>query len=194
MTADESPGCTFRQQANLVGLGIVVGLVLAVVAFGGWKIYRALQPSTLVAAIAPPASSTAGDKKETKDCKMVEAYTPKIKKKLKLPESVQKDDSISVIATADVPRTDHPLIASALLHRDTGVGEIAFTPQPLPWIDFNRRGFRFGVWYGVNDEQTGAIRAQALYDVVKTKRLLWGAVGSVESGSRFFVGVGGEFK
>lgn len=193
MTAGENPGCTFRQQANLVGLGIVVGLVIAVVAFGGWKIYRAMQPSALVAAIAPPASSTSGDKKNTEDCKTIEAYAPKIKKKLGLPESIQKDDSISVIATADVPRTEHPLIASALLNRGTGVGEIAFTPQPLPWLA-RGNGLAVGALWGASDETTGAVRIYARYELAQTKRVRWLAGGSLETGARWFAGVGAEFR
>ncbi len=188
MTAGENPGCTFRQQANLVGLGIVVGLVLAVVLFGGWKIYRAMQPSTLVAAIAPPAASTVGDKRETKDCKTIEAYTPKIKNKLKLPESVQKDDNISVIATADTPRDDRPYIASALLNRTTGIGEIAFTPQPYPWLALNRRA-ALGLAYGIKDDSDGFVtRIHGRLDLLQVKRLHAGLLGSVDSDGDWYVG------
>lgn len=188
MTPAESPGCTFRQKANFTGIGIIIGVILAVLMFGGWNIYRAIQPSTLVAAIAPPAKSTAGDKKETKACTTIEAYTPKIKKKLELPESVQKDDNISVIATADTPRDGRPYIASALLNLSTGVGEIAFTPQPYPWLAFNRRG-ALGVAYGFKDNADGFVtRLYGRLDLMQVKRLHAGLLGDIDNAGGWYGG------
>lgn len=173
---------------RLCAVAFIAGLLVAA-GICAWMQYR---PS-LPAVVAPPAKKFEDVAKETKDCKTIEAYAPKIKKKLGLPESVQKDDSISVIATADVPRTEHPLIASALLNRGTGIGEIAFTPQPLPWLA-RADGLAVGAFWGASDETTGAVRIYARYELVQTKRVRWLAGGSLETGARWFAGIGAEFR
>lgn len=180
-----------RDAIRFFGFGMIAGIILAGLACAGWTLWTA--PARTVAQLAPTSPKVAKIDKVTRDCKTVEVFADAAKKKLDLPEHVQKDEQASVLAAAPVPPSDYPRTATAVLHRDTGVGEIYLRTDPLPWLAFDQR-WRFGAWYGVNDERTGVVRGQAQYEAVQTKRLKWGVLGSVETGRRYFLGVGGEFK
>ncbi len=179
-----------RDAIRFFGFGMIAGIILAGLACAGWTLWTA--PSRTVAQLAPTSPKVAKIDKVTRDCKTVEVFADRAKKKLDLPEHVQKDEHASVLAAAPVPVSDYPRTATAILHRDTGIGEIYLRDDPLPWLAIESR-WRLGAWYGVNDEQGGAIRAHARYEVAQTKRLHWSLLGSVETGGRFFAGVGGEF-
>ena len=166
-----------------VFLGIFLGLLVA----AGLYAYKALKPS-LPAVLGEAPAKFAGAKTETKDCKTVQALVPKAKKDVGLPIAIQKDDDTSLLAVAVVPRSDNPLWASAVLHRSTGVGEIYFTPQPLPWLAFNRRG-ALGVAYGARSEATGFVtRVYGRLDLVQVKRLHAGLLGDIDNAGSWYGG------
>lgn len=165
--------------------GTVAGLLLAAI---GWA-WHSLTPS-LPAVLAPPAKKIAGLATETQPCTAVVALTPAAKKKLGLPPALQQDPQASALTAADVPRTDYPLIATSVLHRDTGVGEIYFTPQPRPWLAFDRR-WLVGGFVAYRDgapEPVGELLG--LYDLVQIKALHVGAMGHLDTTGRRAVGVG----
>lgn len=174
---------SLRHAAKLFGSGVVVG-ALIVVAGCVWLKYRPSLPAVL----GQPTDRVAGIPTETKPCTQVQALAPKAKKKLGLPDPIQKDEQASVLTAVDVPRTDHPLIATALLHRDTGIGEIYFTPQPLPWLDFNRRA-TLGIAYGFKNNATGFVaRAYTKLDLLQIKRLHAGLLADVDNAGGWYGG------
>ena len=168
-------------------LGVVLGLLLASAGFA----WHSLKPS-LPALPGAPSAKVADIQMETKPCKQVQAKEPKAKKKLGLPPPVQQDEQAVVLTAVDVPRTDEPLIATSLLHLDTGLGEIFFTPQPRPWLAFDRR-WTAGVFYVARDDvvDSGLVgRLQGTYAAFQVKFLHFGAYGQIDTDKRRAVGVG----
>lgn len=165
--------------------GIVAGLLIAAAVWA----WQTVKPS-LPAVLAPPAEKIAQVRTETKACTTVQALAEPAKKRLGLPESVRRDPQASVLAAADVPRTDSPLIATPLLHRDTGVTEIYFTPQPRPWLASDRR-WLVGGFYVARDEATEPVgELVGLYDVFQIKALHVGVLGHLDTTGRRALGVG----
>ena len=168
---------------RLCAVAFIAGLLVAA-GICAWMKYRPSLPAVL----GQPTDRVAATHTETKPCTQVQALAPKAKKKLGLPDPIQKDEQASVLTAVDVPRTDHPLIATALLHRDTGIGEIYFTPQPLPWLDFNRRT-TLGVAYGFKNNATGFVaRAYTKLDLLQIKRLHAGLLADVDNAGGWYGG------
>ncbi len=179
---------TLGERATHLAIGIGLGVLFC----AGVAAWRAVQPPRL-ATLAPPAAKVAGIPTETVPCTTVRALAAPAKNKLNLPAAVRHDDQASVLAAADVPRTDDPLIATALLHRDTGLGEIYFTPQPRPWLDLDPpRRWTFDVGYGLklkrgNSDGTGYFGAT--YLPARVKRVALGGVLHVYTDRDAFAGV-----
>ncbi len=176
---------SIRDRVSAFAFGAVFGLLLAA---AGWA-WHSLKPS-LPAVLGETPNKVVNLPTETKSCTTVQAKAPKAKKALGLPAAVQQDEQASVLAAATVPRTDVPLIASALLHRDTGLGEIYFTPQPRPWLAFDRR-WLLGGFYGIRDGQAEPVgELFGLYDLAQIKAVHFGPMGHLDTAGRRFLGVG----
>lgn len=179
----ESEGVRFLGKAKCFGAGAIAGLLCAALLW----VWNAYKPS-LPAVLGQPAAKVAGIPTETKACTQVQALAPPAKKKLGLPEHVQKDEQASALTAANVPPSDHPLIATALLHRDSGLGEIYFTPQPMPWLAFNRRT-AIGVSYGIKDDTNGFVtRLYGRLDIIQVKRLHAGLLADVDNAGGWYGG------
>ena len=129
--------------------------------------------------------------KETVPCEQVQALPAKAKKILNLPPAVIKDEQDRLIAVAQVPQVDYPQLAGALLNTKTGVGTIYFTPQPRPWVDFNRR-LAIGAAYGIGEDGI-EYKAYARWTLMHVKRLHFGVLAEVYDTGRAFAGGFGEF-
>lgn len=151
--------------------GFLFGFVVCALCAAGiwaWSTFKPSLPAVL--GEAPPKFADA--KTETKDCKTVQALVPKAKKDVGLPVAVQKDEQASVLAIREVPRSKKPLFATSVLHRDTGLGEIYFTPQPLPWLAFNKQASVFaGYGVGGNESLKSTWRFGARYEFVQAKAI-----------------------
>jgi hypothetical protein len=166
-------------------IGIVIGLAIA----GGLYLYDKMR-DPLPSVLAPVSPKVADAAKETKTCDKVQAYVPKVKKELGLPEHVQKDEQASVIAAAPVPPSDYPRTAITLLHRDTGVGEIYLQPEPTPWVAAVTR-YNLGLYYGARTDADALVaRLVASGEFLQLKRLNLGGTVSVDSDGQAFGGVG----
>ena len=165
-------------------LSLIVGICIGV---GGMVLYSFKPSLPSAIGVAPPKYAEAPT--TTVPCKTVEAMADKVKKEVGLPAQVQADKQSKVLAVVEVPQSDNPLFATSLLHLDTGVGEIHFTPQPLPWLAFNKR-WRFSAHYGINDKESGVVMGGAQYEAIQIKGLHISAIGQVDTSSRYFVGVG----
>ena len=159
--------------------GFFFGFVVAMLCAAGIWVWSTFKPS-LPAVLGEAPSKFADAKTETVPCKTLQALAPKAKKDVGLPTAVQKDDDTSLLAVAVVPRSDNPMWASAVLHRSTGIGEIYFTPQPLPWLAFNRRGEIGFSWLPLSDKGGEAtIRLDVRYEMLQAKALRAGPVGEI---------------
>ena len=175
------------RDARLLGYGTIVGLLLAA---GIWA-YTSFKPS-LPAVLGQTAAKVAGVETEAVACATAQVLPKKVEKKLGLPPAIQKDEQARVLAAVDVPRVDYPLIATSVLHLGTGIGEIYFTPQPLPWLAFNQR-WTFGAFYGINDKESGVFLGTAQYEFLQLKRLHGAVHLQGDTSSRFFIGGGFTF-
>lgn len=173
------------RDAKILVVGIVAGLLLAGIGCA-WLKFKPSLPSVL--GVAPPKFADA--KTEAVPCKTVQALLPKVKKQVGLPAAIQKDEQASVLAIAAVPRSDNPLFATAVLHRDTGVGEIYFTPQRLPLFGYYNR-WRFGGYYGFNDAGNGSVLlGTAQYEAIQVKSMRLTSIMQVDSSGRWYGGIG----
>lgn len=174
-----------RRDAKIV-VGSVVATCIAFAIGLAWIAFKPSLPSVL--GVVPPKFADA--KTETVPCKTVQALAPKVKKEVGLPVAVQKDEQASVLAIAVVPRSDNPLFATSVLHRDTGIGEIYFTPQPRPWLAFDRR-WLVGGFYSLRDGQTEPVgELLGLYDLAQIKALHVGAMAHLDTTGRRSLGIG----
>jgi hypothetical protein len=147
-----------------------------------------LRNLTLPAVLAPTSSKLAGVAREPQPCTTVQAFKPGAKKKLSLPEAIQADPQASVLAAASVPPSDRPRTATALLHRDTGLGEIYLRDDPLPWLAFNRRS-ALGIAWGAKAGASGLVtRGYGRVDMLQVKRLHAGLLGDVDSDGGWYAG------
>lgn len=177
-------------RAKCFGAGFAVALLCAAVAWS-WSTYKPRLPSVL----APTSPKVDDIKTEPKDCTTVQAFKSPAKQKLDLPAHVQKDEQASVIAAAPIPPSDYPRTATAVLHRDTGIGEIYLHDDPLPWISLNYdRRWRATVLYGVRDDSASIWRGTVDYSIARIKALEGVANVQVDSDGRRFAGVGLSLK
>ncbi len=171
--------------------GFVVGAAAASLLFAGLWAWNEFQPS-LPASLGETPNEIASTPTETVPCKTAQALPSSVKEDIGLPPAVVKNEQERLIAVVNVPQVDFPMTAGALLNTDTGMGQIYFTPQPYPWTAFNPR-WTFGGFYGINDKESGVVMGQAHYQFVQVKRLHVTATGQVDTSSRWFIGVGGQF-
>jgi hypothetical protein len=186
-------GDRFRREAKILISGIVIGALI--VAIGcAWLKFKPGLPAVL----APTSPKIADIAKETKPCTSVQAFKDPAKKKLNLPEHVQKDEQASVIAAAPVPPSDYPRTATAVLHRDTGIGEIYLQQDTLPWLAFNPR-WRFGIFYGASFSasqdasdsfESGVALGTIQYEALQLKKLRATIHAQGSTDSRAFLGGG----
>jgi len=184
-----------RDAIRFFGFGMIAGIILAGLACAGWTLWTA--PARTVAQLAPTSPKVAKVAKETKDCKTVEVFADISKKKLDLPEHVQMDEQASVLAAAPVPPSDYPRTATAVLHRDTGVGEIYLRTDPLPWLAIESR-WRFGIFYGASfyssdtadNFESGVVLGTIQYEALQLKKLRATIHAQGSTDSRAYLGGG----
>lgn len=172
--------------------GFFFGFVTCALCAAGIWVWSTFKPSLpSVVGVAPPKFANA--KTETVPVKAVQALATKVKKQVGLPVAVQKDDQASVLAIVAVPRSNNPLFATSVLHRDTGLGEIYFTPQPLPWLAFNKQASAsFGYGLGGIEGLKSTWHAGARYEFVQAKSINIHVEGHYFGDGYKFAEVGGR--
>ena len=119
---------------------------------------------------------------------------PKRQAKLKLPDSVVKDEAANVIASTQVKADSHPQTVTTVLDT-SGKSIIYIRKDPLPWLDYKTSG-SVGIYGGItNDGMAGLLRAEQ--DLIAIKSLVLGVNATViqpTSGTDTtgFVGIGGK--
>lgn len=130
--------------------------------------------------------------------KTVKVYPAAIKNKLKLPEVVQDDPALDVIASHQVKADDHPQTVTTLINTETGESETYVKRDPLPWMAWDDRG-EAGVILGLKNGEP-AVRLEARQNLFQVKAVHFGGYGSVEQNlngaheSDWMIGVGAWYR
>lgn len=108
----------------------------------------------------------------------VKVYPAAVKNAIKLPQIVQDNPALDVIASTQVRADDHPQTVTTALNLETGESETYVKRDPLPWLAWDTRG-EAGLYMGIKNG-TPAIRLEAKQGVVQVKALHFGVIGSVD--------------
>ena len=173
---------------SLVSHSIAIVVGGAIVAGGSaWIKLRPSMPSV----IAQPAKELKHEKTTTLTCKPVVVYRDRVKKELGLPSDLSIQTS--VVAATHVPGNEYPHTVTSVYNGNTGVVNQYIRQDPFPWLAYTGR-WSVGAYYGATDAQTGVYRLTGVYRAFKIKLMDIGATGSIETGGRWFAGVGGEIR
>lgn len=177
-----------RRDAKIVFVSVAATCIAFAIGLA-WINFKPSLPS--VVGVTPPKFANA--KTETKACTTVTALVPKVMEEVGLPAAVQKNEQASVLAIAAVPRSNNPLFATSVLYRDTGIGEIYFTPQPLPWLAFNKQA-SVSLGYGIGGDEniTSTWHLGARYEFVQAKAINIHVRGDFFGDGYKFAEIGGQ--
>lgn len=136
--------------------------------------------------IADEAKEVKGEPKtEIKPAK-VQAYQPKVKNKLGLPQAVQADAKAHVLSASKVRGDDHPHTITTVLNEQTGEVTTYDRRDPLPWFALGGQkavaighGFKSG-------KEVSWVSARA--DLVQVKALRLQVVGMAFSDTQWVAG------
>lgn len=124
----------------------------------------------------------------------VQTYKPAMKAKLKLPDSVIRNDAQAVIAASQVKPNDHPQTVTTVIDAETGETETYVKEDPLPWLDWDTRG-EAGLYLGLKNGETAA-RLEVRQGVLAIKSAHLGVIASADQPltgplrADYFVGAG----
>ena len=175
---------TTMQTVTSHAITVVVTLLIAI-AGCLWMKFKPSLPSVL----ATPAAELAKEKPTLLTCKPVLVYRDKVETKLGLPSIVTGDPNKHVTASTKVPGDEYPHTVTSVYDQNTGATDMFVRKDKLPWLELKSK-WRAGVYYGINDADSGVILGQAQYEFLQLKRLKATAIGQVDSSSRWFGGVG----
>lgn len=195
---------SMQQEPNkILFYSLIVFCVLAFFAlcYVGYEIYKLSKIKYPVApvglnVIAKPAPEVITVPRVSKPIKskIVKVYPESIKSEIKLPDVVQNDTKLDVIASHQVPADDHPQTITTLINTDTGESQTFVKRDPMPWLGLNYRG-EAGIYVGVkNGEQTA--RLEVKQEVLQIKSLHIGVTSSIDQpinsavDTSYFVGAG----
>jgi len=121
----------------------------------------------------------------------VQVYAPKVKQKLKLPESVQSNADKHVVASTKTPNDERSHTVTTLLDTSTGKFETYDRADPLPWVAVSTKS-EVGMFYGYKDGEP-TVRIHGQQELLQIKAVRLGAMASVDMTNGHtdtFVGVG----
>lgn len=157
---------------------LIAALLLAVVVLMIQQQPEPVPPVNL-SVPAKPAPEVKHEPKVSKPLKTktVKAYRQEVKKELKLPEVVQDDPALDVIASHQVKPDDHPQTVTTLLNTETGESETYVKRDPLPWFARDDRG-EVGIALVLHNGEP-VVRADGRQGLFQVKAVHVGAIGSV---------------
>ncbi|MDP2153819.1 MAG: hypothetical protein Q8J66_09200 [Methylotenera sp.] len=173
---------------------VIIGLIFSSI-MQGYKVPQPTPPVGLniVATPAPEVKKVAVVDKPIK-AKAVKVYPATVKKSIKLPEAIQDNPALDVIASNQVPADDHPQTITTLINTDTGESQTFVKRDPLPWLALDSRG-EAGLYMGIKNGQPAA-RLEVKQGMFQVKALHFGVVGTVDQPINstidpdYFVGAG----
>lgn len=131
----------------------------------------------------------------TKDI-AVRVYPAKVKKPLGLPKAIQEDNTKSVVAATDLPKSKHERTVTTVIDEITGEATNYVQEKPLPLFAKASTGSA-GLYLGFKNLEP-AVRAEVRQDLFAIKALTLGVTASADvtqSGNTdTFIGIGGRFE
>lgn len=182
-----------------VVFGTIIAAVLlvtyGVVFYGAFKHKQTPAPVGLnvVATPAPEVKKQPQVDKPIK-AKTVKVYPAAVKNTIKLPEIIQDNPALDVIASNQVPADDHPQTITTLINTDTGESQTFVKRDPLPWLALDPHG-EAGLYMGIKNGEPTA-RLEVKQGAFQVKALHFGVIGSVDQpisgvqGTDYFIGTG----
>lgn len=120
--------------------------------------------------------------------KQVQVYAPKAKAKLRLPDSMQANPEIQVIAATSIAASTHPQSVVTTINTDTGQSETFIREEPLPWFALRRSGeLSLNIGYRGMQKIT---RLSITQDMFQVKAISAGVHASLDSDGQYFIGAG----
>lgn len=169
----------------------VLGVIVAI----GTGVYFYFKPEPAPVNVhlpAKPAPQVARETTVPVEVKVpVKAYSPEVKRKLKLPDPVQANPEQHVVASSRTAPDERPHTITTVLDTSTGEFTTLDRAEPLPWIAVSTKT-EIGAFYGVKNGEP-AWRLQAQQELLRVKALHLGAVASadfVHGDVETFIGVG----
>lgn len=126
--------------------------------------------------------------KETVKCENVEVFTPKAKKKLKLPESEQADKNIHVLAASRVEPDLHSVTVITTFNTQTGKSETRQRREPYPWLAAEQAG-EIRLDYGFSDG-IPVMRGAISENLLQIGAVHLGVSAAIDTGGHLFAGGG----
>lgn len=170
-------------------------IVLAVLVAVGVGLYFHFKPQPAPLGTHMPAKPAPQVSRETtvpvSITKPLKVYRAEVKRKLKLPESVQVNQEQHVIASSRTVGDERPHTITTVIDANTGEATTFDRVEPLPWIAVSTKT-EIGAFYGVKNGAP-AFRMQAQQELLRVKALHLGAVASadlVRGEVETYVGVG----
>lgn len=170
-------------------------LLLALAAIVGLALYFHFRPELAPTGVHLPATPAPAVDRVGLEPVVVDSplqvYKPAAKKRLKLPEEIQRAPEKRVAAATRTPADERAHTITTVLDTSTGVFTSHDRAEPLPWVAPSTKT-EVGVFYGMKDGER-AIRIQGQQELLQVKALRLGAIASVDVGSGgvdSFIGVG----
>ena len=177
--------------------GIEAAIVIFVLAWA-WNWVLSVPPVPVgITVEATPAPEVKDISTVDVPTKSVRVYAPKAKKELKLPDRIQKDAAVAVIASSKIKADTHGSTVTTVINTETGKSETVVRRDPLDWLAFKTSG-RVGVYAGVSNHGTAAM-LRAEQDFLSIKALNLSVTGTViqptsDADTTGFVGLGGRLE
>lgn len=169
-----------------------LALFATVAAFAVAYFYFKPEPApTGVHLPAMPAAAVAREETVPLQVDFVKVFAPGVKKKLKLPASVQQDAGKHVIAATKTPADERSHTVTSVLDVSTGEVSSYDRAEPLPWVAVSTKS-EVGAFYGIKDGEP-TVRIQGQQELLRIKALRMGAVATADvrrGDVDMFVGVG----
>lgn len=184
---------------SVIALFILIAvLVLCYIGYTLYSLNKKNQPVATVGlnVIATPAPEVKKLPKVSKPIKSktVKVYPAAVKNAIKLPQIIQDNHALDVIASNQVPADDHPQTITTLINTETGESQTFVKRDPLPWLALDPHG-EAGLYMGVKNGEPTA-RLEVKQGAFKVKALHFGLIGSVDQplsgaqGTDYFIGTG----
>lgn len=157
---------------------VMLGVPLA----GLVGVYFAFKPQPAPTGVHMPAKPAPQVARETTVpvavAKPLQVYRPEVKRKLKLPDSVQANPQQHVIASSRTVADERPHTITTVIDASTGEATTFDRAEPLPWLGVSTKT-EIGAFYGVKNG-VPAWRVQAQQELLRVKALHLGAVASAD--------------
>lgn len=108
----------------------------------------------------------------------LKVYRPEVKRKLKLPDTVQANPQQHVLASSRTAADERPHTVTTVIDAATGEATTFDRAEPLPWLGVSTKT-EIGAFYGVKNG-VPAFRVQAQQELLRVKALHLGAVASAD--------------